>query len=170
MRKVSKIISILLVMSLLLGVCAVSFAQTPDPNEPVGSTADPVAATDDAGGPDDTAQVPPEQTENPIATEDGTASVDTTASPEEGESAEPAFMGIIRTVITVLILVFSAILIIVVLMQKTKSTGLGGAFGGDTQSFTVRGKAASKEAKLQKITVVAAIIIGVLSIVLTILD
>ncbi|MBQ6691797.1 MAG: preprotein translocase subunit SecG, partial [Clostridia bacterium] len=59
--------------------------------------------------------------------------------------------------------------IAVVLMQQTKSSGLGGAFGGDTQSFTARGQAASKEAKLQKITVILAAVIGVLAIAMMII-
>ena len=61
------------------------------------------------------------------------------------------------------------LLIVVVLMQKTKSAGMGSAFGGDTQSFTARGKAASREAKLQKATVILAIVLGVLAVVLAII-
>ena len=69
----------------------------------------------------------------------------------------------------ILLIVVSICLVAVVLMQATKSAGLGGAFGGDTQSFTPRGKAASKEAKLQKLTKILAIVIGVIAIVLAIL-
>ena len=75
-------------------------------------------------------------------------------------------LGIILNIVLILA---SVALIAVVLMQQTKSAGLGGAFGGDTASFTARGRKASREAKLQKITVVAAIIIGVLAIVIMIL-
>ena len=78
-------------------------------------------------------------------------------------------MEALRIVVTVIMLICAVVLIAVVLMQQTKSSGLGGAFGGDTQSFTARGKAASKEAKLQKITIIAAIIIGVLAIVMMII-
>jgi preprotein translocase subunit SecG len=53
-------------------------------------------------------------------------------------------------------------------MQSTKSSGLGGAFGGDTQSFTPRGKAASKEAKLQKLTQITAIGIGLIAVAMMI--
>ena len=50
-------------------------------------------------------------------------------------------------------------------MQKTKSSGLGSAFGSDTASFnTARNKAVSKEAKLQKITLILGIVIAVLTI------
>ena len=62
------------------------------------------------------------------------------------------------------ILVLSSILMCVV--QQTKSSGLGAAYGGDTVSFSQRGKAASREAKLQKITVVLSIVIAVMAIAL----
>lgn len=65
----------------------------------------------------------------------------------------------------IVLLVVSVLMIIVVLIQKTKSAGLGEAYGSDTQSFTTRGKAASREAKLQKITIVLAAIMFVLTLV-----
>ncbi len=68
------------------------------------------------------------------------------------------------------ILVLSSILMcVVVLLQQTKSSGLGAAYGGDTVSFSQRGKAASREAKLQKITVVLAIIIAVVAIAMLVI-
>ena len=54
-------------------------------------------------------------------------------------------------------------------VAKTKSAGAGAAFGAETQSFTARGKAASREAKLQRTTVVLAIVLGVLAIALAII-
>ena len=78
-------------------------------------------------------------------------------------------MEVVSTIITIALLVFAILLIVVVLMQKTKSAGMGSAFGGDTQSFTARGKAASREAKLQKTTVILAIVLGVLAVVLAII-
>ena len=77
-------------------------------------------------------------------------------------------MEVVSTIITIALLVIAILLIVVVLMQKTKSAGMGSAFGGDTQSFTARGKAASREAKLQKTTVILAIVLGVLAGVLAI--
>ena len=78
-------------------------------------------------------------------------------------------MEVVSTVITIALLVVAILLIVVVLMQKTKSAGMGSAFGGDTQSFTARGKAASREAKLPKTTVILAIVLGVLAIALAII-
>ena len=78
-------------------------------------------------------------------------------------------MTTLNIILTSILVLCSIVLIAAVLMQQTKSSGLGGAFAGDTQSFTARGQAASREAKLQKIPVVAAIIIGVLAILIMIL-
>lgn len=77
-------------------------------------------------------------------------------------------MELVSTIITIALLLVAVLLIIVVLMQKTKTAGTGSAFGTDTQSFTARGKAASREAKLQRTTVILAIILGVLAIVLAV--
>ena len=74
-------------------------------------------------------------------------------------------MGTVRLVIQIVMLVISLLLITVILMQSSKSSGMGMAFGSDTQSLSgIKGKAASKEAKLQKITKILAVIIGVLAI------
>ena len=77
-------------------------------------------------------------------------------------------MELVSTIITIALLLVAVLLIIVVLMQKTKTAGMGSAFGTDTQSFTARGKAASREAKLQRTTVILAIILGVLASVLAV--
>ena len=71
-------------------------------------------------------------------------------------------------IIRIALMLISVLLIVVVLLQKTKSSGLGSSCGGETTSFTQKGKAASREAKLQKLTVVLAIIVGVLALLLTI--
>lgn len=77
-------------------------------------------------------------------------------------------MDILRQIITIVLLATSVLLIIVVLMQKSKEGGLGAAFGGSdgTSSLSTKGKAASKEAKLQRITKILAVIMGVLALVM----
>lgn len=77
-------------------------------------------------------------------------------------------MNVVSTIITIALVIVAILLIVVVLMQKTKSAGMGSAFGGDTASFTAKGKAASREAKLQKLTIIFGIILGVLAVALTI--
>jgi len=71
-------------------------------------------------------------------------------------------------IIRIALMVISVLLVVVVLLQKTKSSGMGAAFGGETASFTAKGKAASREAKLQKLTIALAAIVGVLALLLTI--
>lgn len=79
-------------------------------------------------------------------------------------------METVGMIVNIVLIIVSAVLVTVVLMQQTKSAGLGGAFGGDSASFTpARGRAASKEAKLQKLTLILAIIIGVLALAMMIL-
>ena len=77
-------------------------------------------------------------------------------------------MATLALVIRIALLVISVLLVVVVLLQKTKSSGLGASFGGETTSFTAKGKAASREAKLQKLTIILAAIVGVLALVLTV--
>lgn len=48
-------------------------------------------------------------------------------------------MQTLNTILNIVLIVLSIAMIAVVLMQQSKSAGLGSAFGGDTQSFTARG-------------------------------
>ena len=79
-------------------------------------------------------------------------------------------MEILYGIILGLLLVASILMCVVVLLQKSKSTGLGAAYGSETKTFSQRGKAASKEAKLQKITMILAIVIAVLAIALPVIQ
>jgi len=78
-------------------------------------------------------------------------------------------MSTIAFIFRIALMLISILLVVVVLLQKTKSSGLGASFGGDTTSFTTKGKAASREAKLQKLTIILASIVGVLALILTVL-
>ena len=77
-------------------------------------------------------------------------------------------MTLLSNIITIALILVAIAIIIVVLVQKTKSAGVGSAFGGDIASFTAKGKAASREAKLQKLTIILSVIFGVLAIALAI--
>ena len=79
-------------------------------------------------------------------------------------------MELAATITKIALVVISILLVVVVLLQKTKSGGMGAAFGGETSSFTSKGKAASREAKLQKLTIILGIAVGVLALVLTIFE
>ena len=67
-------------------------------------------------------------------------------------------MDTLNIILNIVLIICSGVLVLSVLLQSTKSAGLGGAFGGDTQSFTARGRAASKEMKLQKLTIAMGIV------------
>lgn len=80
------------------------------------------------------------------------------------------FLEILSLVLNIILAICAVGLIVVVLVQKTKSSGLGAAFGGSASSFGAKGKAVSRESKLQVITVVLAIVVGVMAIALLIID
>lgn len=75
-------------------------------------------------------------------------------------------MEVIQKIITIVLLVVSALLIVVVLMQQSKDAGLGAAFGGESSTLSTKGRSASKEAKLRKLTIIFASIVGVLALVM----
>ncbi len=68
--------------------------------------------------------------------------------------------------IQIVLVLVSIALIASILMQNSKSAGLGAAYGDDTESFGTRGREAAKEKKLQKITMILAGVIAVLALVL----
>ena len=80
------------------------------------------------------------------------------------------FVEILNLVVNILMLIVAVCLVVVVLTQDAKSSGLGRAFGNDTTSFgKARSAKATKEAKLQKLTVIFAIALGVLALALLVL-
>ena len=76
-------------------------------------------------------------------------------------------MAYVEIVVNILLLIASILLVVVVLIQDSKSAGLGGAFGSESTSFSgARGKKASREKQLQKITVILGIIVAVLAVIM----
>ena len=53
-------------------------------------------------------------------------------------------MQTLNTILNIVLIVLSIAMIAVVLMQQSKSAGLGSAFGGDTQSFTAARRPAGR--------------------------
>lgn len=79
-------------------------------------------------------------------------------------------MQAVTLIVNVLMLVVAALLVWVILAQDAKSAGLGSAFGNDTTALgQARNAKVSKEAKKQKLTVILAIILGVLALILLVL-
>ncbi len=75
-------------------------------------------------------------------------------------------MEVVRQILTIIMLIVAVVLNVVILMQQSKETGLGAAFGGESSSLSLKGKAATKEAKLRKITVILAITLGVFALIM----
>jgi len=75
-------------------------------------------------------------------------------------------MDVVRFVIQIIMLIVCVVLIAVILMQQAKQNGLGAAFGGETSSLSLKGKSATKEAKLQRLTKILAVVVGVLALVM----
>lgn len=69
----------------------------------------------------------------------------------------------------VLLIVTSLAIIIVVLMQESRSQGLSGAIAGGAETFFGKNKGRTIEQKLVKITKICAVIFFVLSLVSTLI-
>lgn len=79
-------------------------------------------------------------------------------------------MKTVEIIVNILMLFAAGILVAVVLLQDAKSAGLGSAFGNDTTALgQARNQKASREVKLQKLTIIFAIVIAVLALALLVL-
>lgn len=79
-------------------------------------------------------------------------------------------MKVVELIVNILMLVVAVLLVITVLLQSAKSTGLGSAFGNDTTALgKARNAKVSREVKLQKLTVIFAVAMGVLALAMLVL-
>ena len=76
-------------------------------------------------------------------------------------------MAVLRTVLTVALIIVSIALVILVLMQEGKDAGLG-AISGAYETFWSKNKSRSREATMVRVTEILAILFFVLAIVLNI--
>ena len=74
-------------------------------------------------------------------------------------------MSTLKLIVTIAYIIVCVVLVIVVLMQEGKNTGLG-ALSGSSDTYWTRNKGRSAEGVLVKITRVAAVLFVVLSVVL----
>ncbi len=65
----------------------------------------------------------------------------------------------------IVLILASVSMIALVLMQDTKSSGLGSSFGGNTDSFYGRNKSKTREGRLAFLTKVLGVVIAVVCIV-----
>ncbi|HBG75432.1 preprotein translocase subunit SecG [Eubacteriales bacterium mix99] len=79
-------------------------------------------------------------------------------------------MGALRITLTVVLAIMELFLIVVVLLQESKTPGISGTISGGAETFFGKHKARSYEGKLRLLTKVSAIGFIVLAIVLSILQ
>ena len=74
-----------------------------------------------------------------------------------------------KTALTILYLIICVAIVILVMIQDTKSQGLGAALSGTSgsNSYWSKNKGRSKEGMLNKLTIILAIVFIVLSVVLS---
>ncbi|HDX9577274.1 preprotein translocase subunit SecG [Bacillus cytotoxicus] len=75
-----------------------------------------------------------------------------------------------HTFLSVLLIIVSVLLIVLVLMQSSKSAGLSGAISGGAEQLFGKQKARGVEAVLNRITVVLAVLFFVLTFAVTYLQ
>lgn len=77
-------------------------------------------------------------------------------------------MGVLRIILTVLLIIDCVAVTVIVLMQEGKQAGLGAMAGGmqDTSSYWSKNKSRSKEGKLITITKILVVAFFLLSILL----
>jgi preprotein translocase subunit SecG len=73
----------------------------------------------------------------------------------------------VHTFLSVLLIIASVVLIVLVLLQSSKSAGLSGAISGGAEQLFGKQKARGFEAVLQRLTVVFAVLFFVLAIAVT---
>lgn len=75
-------------------------------------------------------------------------------------------MDILRTIVMVLFVLISIVLVIVIMMQESKTSGLSGAINGVADTYWGKNKGRSMEGKLVKATKVLAVLFFILALVL----
>lgn len=78
-------------------------------------------------------------------------------------------MDVLIWVLFILLIISAVLMVAVVLMQDTKSSGMGASFGGNSDSFFGRNQSKTREGKLKNATKGIAVLIGVLCIALVII-
>ena len=74
-------------------------------------------------------------------------------------------MAVVKTILTVVFIIISVALTVIILMQESKSAGLG-AIAGAADTYWGKNKGRSMEGTLEKFTTFAAVAFIVLAIVL----
>jgi len=73
------------------------------------------------------------------------------------------------TALKVVVIISALIVILVISLQESKSSGLGGLVAGSSETFYSKNKTKTKEAFLTKLTIISAIIFAASIIAINIL-
>ena len=73
-----------------------------------------------------------------------------------------------KTALIVVQIIVSLVLVVIVLLQESKSAGLSGSIAGGAETFFGKNKGRSMDSILKKITAVAAVIFLITSVLLSI--
>ena len=74
-------------------------------------------------------------------------------------------MQVLRTVLSIIYILICIVLVVVVLMQEGKQSGLG-ALSGTSEGYWSKNKGRSEEGQLVKLTTICAVLFIVLAVVL----
>ena len=78
-------------------------------------------------------------------------------------------MDIVKIILTIIQLISGLGLIVIIMLQSGKGSGISGAIGGGSDSYSFKAKAKTMDAKLSKMTKWVAIAFVLLTFVLNIL-
>jgi preprotein translocase subunit SecG len=78
-------------------------------------------------------------------------------------------METLNTILSIIQVILAVGVTILILMQQGKRAGLSGAIGGGAETFFGKNKASSMDAKLNRITVVLAVVLCVTTLLLNII-
>ncbi|MDE6209107.1 MAG: preprotein translocase subunit SecG [Lachnospiraceae bacterium] len=73
---------------------------------------------------------------------------------------------ILKTALTVILIILALILIVVVMLQEGKSAGLSGSINGAADTYWGKNKGRSMEGKLEKATKIVAVLFILIAIAL----
>ena len=78
-------------------------------------------------------------------------------------------MKTLNTILSIVQIILAVGVVILILLQQSKRTGLSGAIGGGAETFFGKNKASSLDAKLSRITVICTIVLCVTTLLLNII-
>lgn len=185
MKNLKSVLAVLAAMCLLLCLTVPVFAtEVADTNAPADTLTTGAVADGEVNGPLPGAEEQPEDIKTPIddpadpdAVEQigeetepssGEAQDTTDATAEDAHNHEAEKPSVLRVILIVLEVIVSVALILVVLVQSGKESGLSGALSGNSDSYMSKGNRATLDKKLATMTKWVALAWIVLTVLLSV--